>query len=88
MSDTAVIISIGIWAAFWGILGGVVGRERDKSFWDGFVISAIFGPFGVLWAYRLEGQGGPRRPCPKCAELILPQATVCPFCRSEITSGA
>lgn len=25
-----------------------------------------------------------RLPCPTCAEAILPAATVCPFCRSEI----
>ena len=26
-----------------------------------------------------------RVPCPQCAELILPAAKKCPFCRSEIT---
>ncbi len=28
-----------------------------------------------------------RRPCPKCAELILPAAAVCPQCRSELPAG-
>jgi hypothetical protein len=25
-----------------------------------------------------------RIPCPMCAEKILPQAKICPFCKSEI----
>ncbi|OEC37793.1 hypothetical protein A7D27_24595 [Pseudomonas sp. 1D4] len=25
-----------------------------------------------------------RVPCPACAEMILPQATKCPFCRTDI----
>lgn len=31
------------------------------------------------------GQGGTQRvPCPYCAELILPAAKKCPFCRSDL----
>ncbi len=25
-----------------------------------------------------------RTPCPMCAERILPQAKICPFCKSEV----
>jgi hypothetical protein len=28
--------------------------------------------------------GEHRVPCPKCAERILPEARVCPFCKSEV----
>jgi hypothetical protein len=37
-------------------------------------------------AYRQPAESyGNRKPCPYCAELIMPQARVCPFCRSELT---
>jgi hypothetical protein len=28
--------------------------------------------------------GENRIPCPMCAEKILPQAKICPFCKSEV----
>ncbi len=28
-----------------------------------------------------------RRPCPKCAEPIMPQAALCPHCKSELPTG-
>lgn len=29
-----------------------------------------------------------RVPCPMCAEMILPQAKICPFCKSEVKTSA
>lgn len=39
----------------------------------------------LLLAIRLPApRTQERRPCPFCAELILPEAIICPFCRSEV----
>src|SRR5262249_13872691 len=83
MADIGFFAWAGLSALLRGSAGGVIAAERGKGFLDGFVISALLGPFGLIWAYRREGSAQ-RRPCPKCAELILPEATLCPFCRSPI----
>ena len=42
------------------------------------------GPKQVKDGVRQAAADPARIPCPKCAELILPAATICPFCRSEV----
>lgn len=32
-------------------------------------------------------EGGQRVKCPWCAEMIMPEALVCPFCRSKLTGN-
>ena len=63
----------------------------------GIVIIIIVGVF--LWEIhsinsrkfppmRMHGirQELPREPCPMCGEKIRPEAKICPYCRSELTS--
>ncbi len=33
---------------------------------------------------EIMNSGGKGLPCPYCAEIILPKAEECPFCRSDI----
>lgn len=42
-------------------------------------------PQGVVGA--VPPSGSARKPCPYCAELILPAARVCRFCSQELSSG-
>ena len=40
-----------------------------------------------VWAFHRplrQASERTRRPCPHCAELILPQANICPFCTQPI----
>jgi hypothetical protein len=56
--------------------------------WVLALVWAVTGPQTVARsaAYRQPAASdSDRKPCPYCAELIMPQARVCPFCRSELT---
>jgi hypothetical protein len=41
----------------------------------------------VLLVRRRELVGVKRAPCPHCAELIMPQATVCRYCGRDLLPG-
>jgi hypothetical protein len=41
----------------------------------------------VLLVRRRDLVAGKRVPCPHCAELIMPQATVCRFCGRDLLPG-
>lgn len=55
----------------------------------GFDVIAGRGPKqvsrGIREANEETADRRPRQPCPHCAEMILPQAKVCPFCKSSLT---
>lgn len=47
-----------------------------------FIIAALLNP-----AANTDGIG-PFRKCPKCAEMVRSEATICRFCRSELDAVA
>jgi hypothetical protein len=49
-----------------------------------FDVIAGRGPKQVSDGIRRAQESDDRIPCPMCAERILPQAKVCPFCRSHL----
>ncbi|MCE2391454.1 MAG: zinc ribbon domain-containing protein [Proteobacteria bacterium] len=82
---------------FWLILGIVValiakskGRNPGLWFLYGFLIWPV-ALVHVLLASRTGDEQSPdspaagRVPCPFCAELVKPQARVCPHCRRDLT---
>jgi hypothetical protein len=42
------------------------------------------GPKQVADGINMAANGEKRIPCPMCAERILPQAKICPFCKSKV----
>lgn len=71
---------------FWllcAIVAAVIGGRRNRT-GTGFFLGVLFGPFGILFALLLKGN---RIKCSYCRELIDPQATVCPHCRTELSRG-
>jgi hypothetical protein len=42
------------------------------------------GPKQVADGIGMATNNEKRIPCPMCAERILPQAKICPFCKSEV----
>ncbi|WP_395094040.1 hypothetical protein [Armatimonas sp.] len=53
-------------------------------FLKGFDQIAGRGPKQVSDGIRRATESGDRIPCPMCAERILPQAKICPFCKSQL----
>lgn len=62
------------------ILAAAIGNSKGEAL-TGFIVGALFGPFGVLFALFSSGN---RRPCPQCREKIDRKATICPHCRSSL----
>lgn len=60
-----------------------------KEPFNGGINQSNFGPSGE--AIGPSGEAQPalsevrRVPCPHCAEMILPAAKICPFCKSELS---
>ena len=50
----------------------------------GFDQLAGRGPKQVSDGIKRERKSDERIPCPMCAERILPQAKICPFCKSQL----
>jgi uncharacterized paraquat-inducible protein A len=73
---------------------GWLGYEKGDSFWVWFglacflpiialIIAAVMGSDHEELAKRALAQGKAKQ-CPYCMQLIHPQATVCPYCHSDL----
>ena len=38
----------------------------------------------LVWALTDDYEGAERVPCPYCAEIIMPAASICPYCKHEL----
>ena len=74
-----------IFAIWFGIAGGVVGRMKGSSFWIWFGISAILPVLGLLAAvlYRSE-RDELRRQCPGCGRIVKLHDALCTRCGTEL----
>jgi hypothetical protein len=80
---------------FWLICGGIaamIASSKGGSAGLGFVAGALLGPFGIIAALFMgseKAQGdkqvaiGEKKKCPRCAELVQPDALVCRHCGYE-----
>jgi hypothetical protein len=80
---------------FWLICGGIaamIASSKGGSGGLGFVAGALLGPLGIVVALFMGGDNaladkqvaaGERKKCPRCAELVQPDAAVCKHCGHE-----
>ncbi len=81
------------------IVAAIVAGNKGRSGVGWFFLCLVATPLAILVLLALpslkpsepqpvrvigEDDAGQRRPCPYCAELILPAATVCRFCSREL----
>lgn len=81
------MIAIGLIVVFlWLYTGWITARifrKRRRSMGAGFVLGFLFGPVGIVIA-KLLPEGGPKKRCPACAELIKADAVVCKHCGQKL----
>jgi hypothetical protein len=77
---------------FWlmcGALAAMIASSKGGSGLVGFIVGALFGPFGIAFAFFLGGDDGKdakaiadgaAKKCPKCAELVKSEAVICKHC--------
>lgn len=87
------------WIVFWLLCGGVaamIASSKGSSGWVGFIVGALLGPFGIIIAFFIGGEqaqgqkqlaAGEKKKCPRCAELVQPDALVCKHCGNEFESA-
>jgi len=70
---------------FFGLAGGIVGRQKGSSFFVWFLVSACVPFFGLLAAvcYRWDNREL-RRQCPSCGAVIKLYDAVCMRCGDEL----
>lgn len=70
------------------LLAWLVGAAKGRGA-EGFIFGLLLAWIGLAIVLCLsptaKAQG--RRPCPYCAEMILPAATVCPHCHKEMKAA-
>jgi hypothetical protein len=93
MQDSFWLISAGLWSVLFGGLGTVIANSRGVSAFDGFILGLFLGPFGLIGIYFIGGEeakrekllaSAARRACPYCAELVRPEAKICPHCKEPV----
>src|SRR5436309_552956 len=62
------------------IVGFIVGNVRGRVGF-GILLALFLGPIG--WLITLLASDASRK-CPYCAEIVKPEAKICPHCRKEL----
>lgn len=82
---------------FWilcGVGAAMIASARGGNAGMAAVVGFLFGPFGLLFALFMRNEqaqadkqiaDGDRKKCPRCAELVQPDALVCKHCGAEFT---
>lgn len=85
-----------IWFLF-GMAAGIIAHAKGRSGCGWFLLGFMLGPFGLIVIFLpsaankmqqkavSNGQAGPYRKCPHCAEPVRLEARRCRFCGSPLT---
>ena len=84
MEDAAFLIPPLILLSF---IPAYVAYHKGRSFGKWYLYGLVIWPLAVVHAIFIDA----RKPCPHCAEMIMYNARICPFCWSEqhgeVTAG-
>ena len=80
------LFTLGLWIPVWLIVSISNANERRKATNDIRIADVSSRQVRNKTSYTNVSQSDTKRiPCRHCAELILPVAKKCPFCRTELT---
>lgn len=92
IAETGVKMAFVIFWILCGIGASLIAKSRGASGAAGAVLGFFLGPIGVLCAFFMGGEqakaarqiyNGAKKKCPRCAELVQPDAQVCKHCGFE-----
>lgn len=66
-----LVVVVGVWASRW---------NRSGLLWG--LLALIISPVLAGLILLIVGNNNPR--CPACRKPVDPEATICPYCRSEL----
>lgn len=76
-------------AIFLGLITGAIANKKGHSFvkwwFYGTALFIVALPMAIMLKPVSEVTPGGLRKCPKCAELIQPDAQICRFCNAEVS---
>lgn len=84
----------------WLICGGIaamIASSKGGNVAVAFILGVLLGPFGIIAAFFLGNEqkadaakiaSGDSKKCPRCAELVKPDALVCKHCGHEFPAAA
>jgi len=79
-----------VWFAM-AALTGFIAHAKSRSFGLWFLLGLIMWPLAILLAAFMPRRLGTaakldarRLPCPACGEPVLPEAAICPHCRTDL----
>lgn len=87
-----------VFIVFWLICGGVaamIANSRGGDGMMGFIAGVLLGPLGIVVACFMGGEkavadkqlaDGAMKKCPRCAELVQPDAQICKHCGHEFVA--
>lgn len=75
----------------------MIASSKGGSGGLGFVVGFLLGPLGIIVALFMGSEeskasqlvaDGAKKKCPRCAELVQPDALVCKHCGNEFAASA
>ena len=65
-----------------GVAAAFLAESRGANGFPWFLLGILFGPFGLALSFI----SGSDRVCLACRKRVHPKATLCPYCRSAIST--
>ncbi|PZU59803.1 MAG: zinc ribbon domain-containing protein [Sphingobium sp.] len=80
-----------------GVIAGMIATNKGGNGFVAFFVGLLFGPLGIIASIFMKDEkkadlnriaAGTSKKCPRCAELVKPDALVCRHCGHEFEALA